>query len=112
MTGQLPIDFTAARERAEAGIESSGQHADDVEGGWRLQAMAMLTAFATQVGRAFVIEEAREWAAKHGLPAPPDARAYGSVVRLARSRGRIRKVGYAPTASSNGSPKCLWQAAA
>ena len=112
MNPQLDIDFTKARERAEQGIESSGAHADAVESGWRFQALALVTAFANEIGRPFVVEEARAYAEKRGLPDPPDARAYGSVVRLARAKGRIRKVGYAPTASSNGSPKCLWEKAA
>lgn len=105
---QLALDLNAAMERADRGIESSGAHADRVEDGWRYQALALLTAFAREIGRSFVVEEARAYAEKHGLPDPPDARAYGSVVRLARAKGRIRKVGYAPAASSNGSPKCLW----
>jgi len=39
---------------------------------------------------------------------PPDDRAWGHATRLAVKRGWIKKVGYAPAASSNGSPKCLW----
>lgn len=112
MNPQIAIDFTKAQERADAGIESSGAHADRVEDGWRYQALALLTAFANEVGRPFVVEEARAYAEQRGLPDPPDARAYGSVVRLARAKGRIKRVGYAPAASSNGSPKCQWIATA
>lgn len=102
------LSLALAMERADQGIASSGEHADAVESGWRFQALALLTTFAAQVGRPFVMEEARQWAEAHQLPPPPDGRAYGSVVRLARAKGRIRKVGYAPAASSNGSPKCQW----
>lgn len=110
MPTQTALDFTAAQEARDAGIEMSGEHADRTESGWRYQALALLTAFASEHPGAFLIESAREYAQAHGLPSPPDGRAWGSVVRLAVSKRRIRKAGYGPAASSNCSPKCLWVA--
>lgn len=110
MRHQAEIDFTAAQEARDAGIERSGAKADRQESGWRHQAMALLVAFAGEVRRPFLVEEARAWSEARGLPAAPDSRAWGSVVRLAKSKRRIEKTGFAPAASSNCSPKCLWQA--
>lgn len=111
MNRQAEIDFTAAQEARDTGIERAGANADRNESGWRYQAMALLVAFAADVRRPFLVEEARAWSESRGLPAPPDGRAWGSVVRLAKSKRRIEKTGFAPAASSNCSPKCLWQSA-
>ena len=108
MTTQTSIDFTAARDARETGIERSGEHADREESGWRYQALALLVAFASEARRPFLIEEARAYAQAHGLPDPPTAKAWGAVARLAASKCRIEKAGYGPAASSNCSPKCLW----
>lgn len=109
MAAQLSLSL--ALDRADAGIQSSGEHADRVESGWRFQAMTLVALYARQIGRPFVIEEARAFAEANGLPFPPDGRAWGSATRLAAAKKRIRKVGYAPTASSHGSPKVQWEAA-
>lgn len=110
MPTQTHLDFSAAQEARDVGIERAGAHADRVEDGWRYQALALLTAFAGEQPGPFLIEAAREYAQTHGLPPPPDGRAWGAVVRLAASKKRIRKAGYGPAASSNCSPKCLWVA--
>lgn len=111
---QLPIDFAAAAaERAQRGMEAAAGHADRVSAGWTDRALEALTTYANSAGGPFLVEEARAHAEAHGLPAPVEARAWGSVVRAA-ARGptpRIRKVGYRAAASSNNSPKCLWEAA-
>lgn len=107
---QLPL--TLAMERAEQGVESSGAHADAVEAGWRFQALSMLTAYAVNAREPFLAEAAREWAHKNGLPPPPDARAWGSVIRMASAKHRIRKAGAAPANSSNRALKHLWERAA
>lgn len=107
---QLAIDFDAAIARRELGIQQSAEHANQAEDEWTGQALALLTAFALQVGRPFLIEEARAYAEVNGLPAPPDARAWGYVARKAYAKKRIDKVGFAPAASSNCSPKVQWTA--
>ncbi len=109
MTAQLHIDFTTAMNKRDLGIERAGQHADRIEDGWTYQALGMLTAFSRQATGPFLIEEARAWAEKQGLPPPPDARSWGAVARRAAAKHRIEKVGYAPAASSNCSPKVQWR---
>jgi hypothetical protein len=112
MNGQLPIDFTAAMERRDVGMARAVDHANAVESEWSGQAIGMLTAFAAEVGRPFLIEEARAWAEAHGLPTPPDARSWGAVTKRASAKQRIRKVGFGAAASSNNSPKVKWEKAA
>jgi len=107
---QLSIDFDAAYQARERGIERSRAHADACESGWTYQAVALITAFAkANAGRTFLIEEARAYAIENGLPHPPDARAWGGATRSARAKGRIKKVGAAQAASSNLSLKHTWE---
>lgn len=104
------IDFTAAMERAEVGMQRSVDHANSVESEWSGQALGLLVAFAKQAGGAFLIEDARRYAEANGLPLPPDARAWGSVTRRAKAKQRIEKTGDASAAaSSNCSLKPLWR---
>jgi hypothetical protein len=42
---------------------------------------------------------------------PPTSKAWGSIFKEAAKAGTVRKVGYAPSKSSNLSPKTLWKAA-
>lgn len=106
---QLPLDFDAAVARRESGMQAAVDHANAVESEWSGQALGMLVAFVSQIGRAFLIEEARAWAEARGLPTPPDKRAWGAVARRACAKKRIRKAGYGAAASSNCSPKVKWE---
>lgn len=108
-TSTIPLDFTAATQARDLGIQRSAEHANAVESEWTGQALGMLTAFARQAGAPFLIEEVRAWAEKQGLPPPPDARSWGAVARRAAAKKRIAKVGFAPAASSNCSPKVQWR---
>jgi len=108
----MVIDFTAATEARDLGVQRSADHANRVESEWTGQALGMLTAFARQAGGPFLIEQARAWAEAQGLPPPPDARSWGAVARRAAAKKRIEKVGFAPAASSNCSPKVQWRYAA
>jgi hypothetical protein len=100
------VDLFAARQRSETGSRRAGERADRASDGWTEKA-AMYLAIYAGWAKPFLIEEA---AAKYPHT-PPDGRAWGAATRLASRRGWIRRVGYAPAASSNGSPKCLWAAA-
>ena len=105
----LAIDFTAATEARDLGVQRAADHANRVESEWTGQALGMLTAYATSASEPFLIEQVRAWAEKHGLPEPPDARSWGAVTRRAAAKRLIEKVGYAPAASSNCSPKVQWR---
>lgn len=104
---QLPLDL--ALERKERGMQQAADHANAVELEWTGQALGMLTAFAAEVGRPFLIEEARAWAEAHGCPLPPTSKAWGPVAKTAERKGRIAKCGAAPANSSNRSLKHLWR---
>jgi hypothetical protein len=99
--------FGAAERRRDLGIERAVDHADRVRAEWSERAVELLRSWA--LGRPpFLAEQFRETAAKI-VGHPPDARAWGAVVRAAAAEGYIRRVGYAPALSSNLSPKCLWE---
>lgn len=116
MTTQFPLDFTSARNRREAGMQSSVEHANSDAPGWADRAFDALTQYAKEQRAPFTIESFRWWAEARGLEHPPESRAYGGITQRAMKRGVIVRVGYAPAASSNGSPKatyaCRAQAAA
>lgn len=113
MPGQIAIDFAKAadeaRARRDAGMQQAATHANEVESEWTGQALGMLIAFAKEVDRPFLVEEARAWAEAHGCPRPPTPKAWGPVTKNAERKGRIAKCGAAPANSSNRSLKHLWR---
>lgn len=106
MSEQLAIDFVRARR--DTGIDRAGEHAGDA---WKRRARGYLLEYLAVHSGAFLAEDMRGFAERHGFEAPPDGRAWGAVFRSAARAKLIRKVGYAPAQSSNLSPKCQWVAA-
>lgn len=102
---QQALDFDAARARRDAGIASSTQHADDDAPGWCDRAFDLLCIYASQQPTPWTCETFRPWAYAQGLPVPAEERAWGGITQRALRRGVIERVGFAPTAASNGSPK-------
>lgn len=100
-------DMAAALAARDAGMQSSAEHAEDVQPGWGDLAANVASFCLGYYGQpCFTMEELRLWCSWHALPEPPDMRAWGSVtVRLIRE-GIIEKTGqFAPATSSHGSPK-------
>ena len=97
-------DLFAARERGKTGSRRASERADRASEGWTEQAALAIRGYANWIHEPFLIETV----GKMLWTPPPDPRAWGHATRLAVRRGWIKKVGYAPAASSNGSPKCLW----
>jgi hypothetical protein len=60
------------------------------------------------IGEEHVGEEIRAALEAIGVPTPQEKRAWGPVLKRAEKNGLLKNVGYAPTKSSNGSPKVLW----
>ncbi len=58
----------------------------------------------------FLIEDARE-SLSTSVDQPVDPRDWGHAARLAERQKQIRRIGFAATRSSRGSPKVLWAAA-
>lgn len=61
-------------------------------------------AYVKRVSHPFTIDHARRCIGSK-LETPPDDLWWGAVTKEAISRGLIRKVDFAPSSSSNGSPK-------
>lgn len=97
-----------AKRRRDDGIARAAAHADDVDPRWQTRAFRAVAIFA-RYHPAFLAEDARGMAEREGLPSPPDARAWGAVMRLAARRGVIVADGYGPANSSNRSPKVKWR---
>ena len=102
--------MTLARNKGEVGIIRSILHAEKDSPHWADAAFSQLAVFAGRRRRPFTIENFRQYAEGHGLPVPPDRRAYGGPTQRAIRRGVIRKVGTAPTIASNGSHMALYEA--
>lgn len=108
MSAQLDI-FTA-RTRRDVGMKRAGDHADRVSLEWRETAWQLLVMYLVGHREDFLAEQFVAWASPM-IVRPPDPRAWGCVLMMARRRGTIVKVGYRPAATSNMSPKCLWRPA-
>jgi hypothetical protein len=92
-----------------SGMTRAVEHADRASEGWSARAFDALVSAARSMPGPFTIEEVR---ARCVVDAPPDLRAWGAVVARAKRTRAIRETGaWAPTISSNGSPKRLWVAA-
>lgn len=89
-------------------MDAAENHANDVHSGWSITAFQLLERFAREAERPFTCEVFRAWAGCHGLVSPPDARAFGGVTQRAIRNKVIRRVGFAPAASSRGSAKPLY----
>jgi hypothetical protein len=101
----------SARRRRDRGMKRAAEHAEDVMPGWIDDALKHLRRYVAQrKGAPFLTEDFRHWAQTR-LSLPPDGRAYGNVMRAAARAGVIKRQGFAPADSSNGSPKVQWMGA-
>ncbi len=108
------ISRADAAARRDIGMDLAADKADRDSEDWSINADKAVAAFVKlNPGRQFLGEDLREWAESTGLvDAPENGRAWGSVFRRAAIAGVIVKIGYAPSRSSNLSPKTLWRGAA
>lgn len=107
---QLPLDHKAATIRREIGMDRVAAKAQRVAPGWMDHAFVLLQRYAAQQRTPFLGEQFRAWAHARGLARPHDDRAFGPLMTRAAKAGVIVRAGFAPSASSNGSAKPLWQA--
>lgn len=100
-------EMARALERRDERMASSAQHAEEAQPGWGERARESLQRCPIIFGsyEPFTMEQARQWAYAMGLDRPPEERAWGAVTQKLVRDGVIEPVGYAPAASSNGSPK-------
>lgn len=116
ITQRLQADglLKSARQRADRGIKSSAQHAEQDAPGWQEDAMHYLRWFCRLMARRtcnqFHIEAFRQWAASKGLKQPEELRSYGALTQRAIREKLIHPTGlYARAVSSNLSPKMIYQ---
>lgn len=116
MTTQLefpPVPMT--RERAQAAkrgaiaAQACADAADRRDPHWSKMAYGAFVAYARiHAGQQFTTEDVRLAAAK-SVPPPPDGRAWGAIAMRAKREEIVKAVGTRCVASSNNSPKTLWQ---
>ena len=107
MRQQLSLSLDAAHERGTRGLMRAAARTERAVDGWVDLAVGKLREFAEAANSSFTIEQARS-SFESSIPAPKDLRAFGAVTRKACALGIITRVGYAPTVTSNGSPKPLY----
>lgn len=77
---------------------------------WEQKALLAVCEYAnSHLGENHLAEEIRAFAEGNGVARLKDARAWGPTLKKAEKHGIIKRVGFAPTVSSNGSPKVLWE---
>jgi hypothetical protein len=105
-------DVQEAERRRDTGMKRSTDHANRERPNWSLQAAHALYAYCQEhKGEQFLCESVRAWSeAKMLVSEPPTSKAWGSIFKEAAKAGTVCKVGYAPSKSSNLSPKTLWEA--
>src|SRR5579862_3887558 len=89
---QFDLDWSARRR--DDGIARALTHAESVRMGWNMAADELLLRFLGTVQGGFLAEQFVAYAEKGAFPPPPDARAWGGVIRRAAIAGIIRRVGY------------------
>lgn len=102
------LDRREAQARADRGAMRAAEHADRTVADWTTRAIAALAVHGPRLGE-FMVEQVRE-AAKE-LPPPPDARAWGTIIKAAKAAQLVEFVRYEAQASVNchGSPKAVWR---
>jgi hypothetical protein len=102
-------ELFSASEKGHAAAQASAARADREIDDWTLKAVALFADFARKAPSSFLTEEARQYAESHGLPNPPDSRAWGHVAKRCQRDGLTVSAGFGSAKSSNGSPKVLWK---
>ena len=90
----------------DEGIDRSINHADRVEFDWSKGAYQLVSTMSGS----FTSEEVRQKADRIGFPSPPDARAWGGVMRRAKHNGLINFEGYQPSINpqAHRRPTSVW----
>lgn len=91
-TMQPEFDFTGAQLR-DQGMAAAVASAETEAPGWAEQAYSFLERFIRSRKGEFMVEQVRE-RAKGVIPDPPSNRAWGSLIRKAKSEGLIKRVGF------------------
>lgn len=104
------VDMALAESRRDSAMRIAEAHADTVAPGWPFLAARYLARAMREMQR-FQTTDFRKWAELRGLPSPPDARAYGGVIRRAAKAGKLVADGYAckADAQAHACPAVVWK---
>lgn len=109
----IQLDAFAAAEERDKGMAIAEANAEVNHPGWKIQAYDMLKDWLKgwPAGMRFTIEEFRQVAQIHGLPDPPNARAFGGLAIKAKCAGLIKSVDLIKTTSktAHGCFATLWE---
>jgi hypothetical protein len=99
---------------AVAGMTAAAASADAKAPGWTERALSFLTEYAKDHPEGFMACDVVE--ASQGNPdlEPPDGRAWGAIVVIAKRKGVIAQFGFSYTRKGKGhpAPKSVWKAVA
>jgi len=104
--------FSQAREAADTGMALAEDRANRQKWGWSDDALHGIELYClAHADDEFLAEDVRDWCKEMGVVDKPDnGKAWGAVFKKAARLEVIRRIGYAPSKSSNLAPKCLWSA--
>jgi len=105
----------AERIARDRGMATAAAHAGRVHSDWSDRAFDFFRDHVATLDRRarFMAEDVRAAAEAAGMPAPPDARAWGAVTSRAARERIIKRVGYGPqrSAGCHMAPKSIWSRA-
>lgn len=95
MRTHLQHEMNLGEELAKAGAATAAAHAESQSAGWLARATGLAEQFVINHVDlpSFQAIELRAYAEANGLPSPPDARAWGHVMRRLKKNGVIESVG-------------------
>jgi hypothetical protein len=107
---QLQIDLNGATAGANAGMFASALNAEKATPEWSVMAHSYLRSFLDEYPTTpFMAIDVRKYAHnQHGLPLPPDPRAWGIIIRDAKSLGVIKRARWGLPAHTHGAPVSVW----
>lgn len=90
---QIAIDFNAARQRANVGMQRAADAADRLHSDWSESAFLFLKDYA-RTHQTFIGEDVSDAHISAGLPQPRDLRAWGGLYQRAQKAGIIVHAGF------------------
>jgi hypothetical protein len=111
MSKQIDIFEAIQQSEADEAIHRAGDAQERKVDGWHDQAIELLKQYSHTV-EDFLTEDFRVWAEEKGLPEPEEPRAYGSLIRRAKTMNLIEPTGQfrrTVISKSHGRPMMVWK---
>lgn len=104
------LDVVKGRANKAAGMKKAVEHADKEIPEWSSIAYSFFIKFLSVVDKPFMTEDVRLFAAEHGVPEPPHARAWGPITSRVAKEGLIIKtgIGTVKNVTSNNAMAAIW----